>query len=455
MSVIHQQIKPTPMQDRMLGIPENWNIALTGGRGGAKTFGVILMVERHLLKYGTGAKVLILRENYKGLQQIEQTMVTELHKAFPGKVKFNQQDHLLRIEGGGTVEFGQLEGPRDVNKYQGRETTLLIIDEAGLLREWRWVTLLKSNLRSPLGIPLRTVFTANPGGAQHAFLYKTFIASTRPWHPFEVDGETWVNCPSTLFDNPHLDQADYVKKLTAACGGDTELAKAWIYGDWSIKAGYFFGHVWEPKVHLLPRDLPFNITRAWYPRLAMDHGTSAPCITLFGGECPGDVRGIPAGSFVIFDEVSTADMSDPNLNSSLGWPLGKVAEEILEKCKEWHMHPGGVADDATGFLGQGDSLIETYRKEYGVYFQKPSKGRIQSLALINEHLSNAVLRNGKPGLYISERCEYLTATIPIIMRDAKRREDIDTAGPDHGVDALRYFTLSKPNVANVHYFNPY
>jgi hypothetical protein len=118
------------------------------------------------------------------------------------------------------------------------------------------------------------------------------------------------------------------------------------------------------------------------------------------------------------------------------------------------MHPSGVADDATGFLGQGDSLIETYRKEYGIYFQKPSKGRIQSLALINERLSNSVLRNGKPGLYISERCEYLAATIPIIMRDARRREDIDTKGPDHGVDSLRYFTLSKPNVSTVRYFIP-
>jgi hypothetical protein len=111
------------------------------------------------------------------------------------------------------------------------------------------------------------------------------------------------------------------------------------------------------------------------------------------------------------------------------------------------MWPTGVADDAAGFLAQGDSLIDTYRKEYGIHFSKPSKGRVQSLAMINDRLAAAVSRTGKPGLYISERCEYLVSTLPVIMRDPRRRDDIDTTGPDHGVDALRYHVLSPPRVA--------
>jgi hypothetical protein len=209
-----RNVAPTPWQSQVLQIPEAWNIALPGGRGGGKSYGVGLETLRHLTKYSAAAKVLVLRENYKGLQQIEETIVLILEQAFPGRVKFNRQDHMVRIVDGGTVEFGQIDGPGAVSKFMGRECTLLLIDEAGLLREWRWVTLLKSNLRSPHDIPLRTIFTANPGGAQHGFIFKTYIAGRRAWHPFEVDGETWVTCPSTLLDNPYLNAEDYTKSLS-------------------------------------------------------------------------------------------------------------------------------------------------------------------------------------------------------------------------------------------------
>lgn len=32
-------------------------------------------------------------------------------------------------------------------------------------------------------------------------------------------------------------------------------------------------------------------------------------------------------------------------------------------------------------------------------------------------------------------------TVPMLARDAKRIEDVDTTGPDHGADAIRYGCL--------------
>jgi hypothetical protein len=227
------------------------------------------------------------------------------------------------------------------------------------------------------------------------------------------------------------------------------LADAWINNNWAIKAGNFFALEWDPAIHILPMDLDFPINKFWYPRLSMDHGTSAPCVTLFGGTAPGDVPGIPKGSIVIFDEISTHDPMDPGLNSSLGWPLGKIAEEIIERCAHWKMWPQGVADDASGFSAIGDTLITTYRNEYNINFQKPNKGRVQSLAKIKDLLSNAALKNGKPGLFISARADYLIQTLPIIQRDPRRRDDIDTHGADHGVDSLRYMVNTEPFVIRV------
>ena len=36
----------------------------------------------------------------------------------------------------------------------------------------------------------------------------------------------------------------------------------------------------------------------------------------------------------------------------------------------------------------------------------------------------------RPGLYIARRCRYFWDTVPMLARDAKRIEDVDTTGPD-------------------------
>jgi hypothetical protein len=437
--------EPTLFQRKVLSIPETWNVALLGGRGGGKTVAACQRALRHLRKYEDAARVLVLRENYKGLKQIEEVMTAMLVAAFGRAVSPNRQDHAVRIKGFGSVEFGQLDGPSDVNKYQGREVTMLIIDEAGLLREWRWVQLVKSNLRAAEGIPLSTVMTGNPGGAQHAHLHKNFISVALPWTPFEYEGEKWVTCPSTLEDNPHIDREDYKRKLTAAVSGDADLLRAWLNNDWNVNRGAFWAGSLDEKVHMLPRDLWFDITRAWLPRISMDHGTSAPCVTLFGGICPGDVRGVTKGTLVVFDEVSTHDPED--LNRGLGWPPGKVAEAIKERCAEWQMHPQGTADDATGLLGPQDTLLQMYQRDFGISFSKPTKGsRVGGWATIRGLLNNVTENNGRPGLLISSRCTYLWSTMPQIQRDPRRMEDLDTSGPDHGCDALRYMVNSEPRV---------
>jgi hypothetical protein len=446
------QIAPTAWQQRCLEIPEAWSIASLGGRAGGKTFGAALIAVRHISLYGQAAKVLVVRENYLGLQQISETIVGILEKAFPGRVNYNRQEHLVRIDGGagGTCEFAQIDGPASISKMNGRECTLLIVDECGLLKEWRWVTMLKSNLRSPHNIPLRTVLIGNAGSYQHNLLYKEFIATRRPWHPFEVNGETFVTCPSTLDDNPHINKADYEKRLQAAYSSDPELLRAYLTNDWSISAGFYFGDVWDSSVHILPAVLPFEIHGGWWPRISMDHGVSAPNVALFAGEAPEALPGIARGSTVVFAESSDVDWADPGLNSSYGWPLGKIAEEIWEISREFKMRPQGVADDAASYSSEGDSLIETYRKEYGISFTKPaSKGRVSSLALIKNLLANATARNGKPGLFISERCPYLISVLPIIMRDPRRRDDISSSGPDHPIDALRYHLLSPPRIMRI------
>lgn len=436
-------IRPTEWQSRVLMVPEAWNLLIEGSKGPGKTHAMALRVLRHLVKYGPAAKVLFARQTYKGLATVEELMVNILEDAFPTRIRYNRSEHILRIVEGGTVEFAAIESHRDLDKMAGRETTLLCVDEFGQLRDPRWVNQLKANLRSPENIPLATILTANPGGANHVYCQKTFINAAPPWHDFKVDGETWIRCPGTYLDNPFLNHRDYELKIRAACGNDEELVKALLLGSWSIAKGAFFGSDFDEKVHVIPESLPFAIDALHRKSLSMDWGMSAPAVCLFGGYASGDIRGIAKGSLVIFDEMALVDRTDATLNRGLNWPPSKCADEILTRCRRWNMHPQGVCDDAVG-LSPGDTLIERFRSD-GIAFSKPTKGRASGLAAIRSLLQQTKERTGRPGLLISARCWYLLQTLPMIQRDPIKSDDIDTNSFDHAIDALSYMVRSPLN----------
>ena len=47
-------------------------------------------------------------------------------------------------------------------------------------------------------------------------------------------------------------------------------------------------------------------------------------------------------------------------------------------------------------------------------------------------------RGNDPGLYISEACESLWATLPYCVSDERNPEDMEKTAPDHSADAVRY-----------------
>jgi hypothetical protein len=52
-----------------------------------------------------------------------------------------------------------------------------------------------------------------------------------------------------------------------------------------------------------------------------------------------------------------------------------------------------------------------------------------------------------PGLFVARRCSYWWATATVAQRDPRRREDVDSTGPDHGIDACRYaITYQRPQI---------
>jgi hypothetical protein len=434
-------IQPTNYQARVLAIPPHWNVFCGGGRGGGKSYAALLLILRHLEEYQDKAHVLVVRETHRAVAELADKLGDMLHAAYGKTVRFNKAELVYRLSSGATVELGQLDSATAYRKYQGRSFTLIFEDEVGSLGSPKWIDLLKSNLRAADGIPLREIRCSNPGGNLHSWLHSKYITKALAWHPFEVDGEIWVYCPSTYLDNHHLNHEDYLRRLRAAAGQDEAILKAWVEGDWNIARGAYFADVIDQATHMLPSAFPWVIDKQWKSFVSVDWGSSAPAVAYFCLRATGDHhfhdKALPRNSLILLDEISTAHPNDPTIG--MGWPPGKLAEAIVERCEHWGINKHGCADDAAG-LGMGDNLISVF-EQYGLYFERPQKGRIQGWSVMRELLANAKERNGRPGLFVSERCKHWWRSVPFLPRDEHRVEDVDTNCDDHPADSCRYAAM--------------
>jgi Phage terminase large subunit len=438
------QLQLSKFQERVLAIPEALDVFLGGGRGGAKSYTLVLLALRHVAQYGSRARILYLRQTYKGLADFELLTRELFATVYRADARYNGADHVWRLPGGGYLELGQLEGPGDYAKYQGHGFSLLLIDEAGQWATPDLLDLMRSNLRAPRDIPIRVVMAGNPGGVGHHWIARRYVFRAQPWEAFyeEKSKRSWVYAPSTFLDNEFIDQQQYRAQLESACPTDPELLRAWLDGDWTVSRGAYFAGCLEESRNAVG---PFTYVPAdrenWITWLAHDFGSSAPSVTLLMCRSPGGTFAgsyYPRDSIIVIDEL--AAYRRDNLNLGLGWTAATTAEAIRsELCDKWKVTPDGVADDACfSKMGAAAGSISDEFAAAGVRFQPARKrDRISGWQKMKRMLADA----GKPdvpGLFISRSCEYFWATTPFLARDQRRVEDLDSSGPDHAADACRY-----------------
>ena len=308
-------------------------------------------------------------------------------------------------------------------------------------------------------MPIRIVMSGNPGGVGHHWIAKRYVFKNAPWKPFQEEnsGREWVYAPSTFLDNPFIDQDEYKKQLEASCPTDPELLRAWLEGDWAVARGAYFASVIDEKrnsiepwkeIPLLPFKWGDTKAKKWEHWLAHDYGSSAPSATYIMLRSPGkEINGqyFPKDSIIIVDELVT---SDPvALNDGLGYTIPHLAEYIKEMCLKWDIRAEGVADDAIfSKHGSGAGSIADEFKREGVFFRKAHKADRKSGWEKMRRMLQDAGKPDKPGLYISRHCEYFWQTVPYLGRDPRNAEDLDTRGPDHGADAVRYGIGYEPRV---------
>ncbi|MDE2135495.1 MAG: phage terminase large subunit [Alphaproteobacteria bacterium] len=435
-------------QHKTLLLPEELDVFCGGGRGGGKSYGLGVLGLRHVEQYDERARVLYIRKTYKGLADFELLTRELFGKVYGNGARYNGAEHVWRFPNNAYLELGQLETHGDYAKYQGRSFTLLMGDEIGQFETPDLLDLLRSNLRGPKDVPVRVVFAANPGGPGHAWVAKRYVFKAAPWTPFyeEKSKRTWVYAPSTFSENQFIDRDQYRDQLESSCPHDPELLRAWVEGDWTVSRGAYFASVLDEKRNAIDpwQAIPTRGWGMWENYLAHDFGSSAPSATYVVVKSPGaegpDGRWYPRDSLILVDELATNKPDRPN--EGLGWTVPILAEEIVAMCKRWKIRPQGVADDACfAKTGHSTGSIADEFTRCGVYFRPAKKAdRITGWNMMRRLLQDA----GKPdvpGLYVSRGCTYFWETVPYLGRDMKRVEDVDSQGPDHAADAVRYGCL--------------
>lgn len=410
------------------------NVAFGGARGGGKSWAVRWKATLLALAYAE-IKIMIMRRSYPELRQ---NHIDEMRKMIPREVaRYNDSKKEMRFANGSVILFRYCEGEKDMERYQGTEVDVLFIDEATQLEE-RVYQMLRACVRGVNRYPKRIYLTCNPGGRGHGWVKRLFV--DRAFKEGEDPQEYAPLIQALATDNKALMelQPDYLKQLDALPG---KLRSAWRYGDWNIFEGQFFEEFVDRPEHYMDRQWthviePFNPPRSWKLYRSYDWGYAKPfscgwwavdhegrlyrILEYYGCVKDSANEGLKLTTAEQFDEIARIEREHP-------W----LADRQIE----------GVADPSIWAEDGGVSTAEVAARK-GVYFQPGDNKRIPGWMQVHYRMSFD--ENGIPMMYIFRNCEAFVRTIPLLVYDEHKPEDLDTEGEDHVADEVRYMCMLNP-----------
>ncbi len=375
----------------------------------------------------------------------------ELYKNCPG-ARYNGTMHCWSFKSGAKIYFGNMQHVSDRTNYQGKHYDFIGFDELTHFTWDEYSYMLSRNRPSGPGTRIYMRATANPGGIGHGWVKDYFVTAGKPYETVVFkqkvrfpDGKqkifyrTKVFVPSTVFDNKILLENDpgYLARLATL---PEQERKALLYGDWNVFAGQVFrefrdnpdGYKSQIMTHVIE---PFKIPHDWLIYRGFDFGYAKPfsvgwhavdhdgCIyrirEFYG--CTGTPNeGVKMEPTEIARRIKEIENTDPLLKR----------KKII-----------GIADPAIYDESRGESVAAMMERQ-GVYFSPADHTRLAGK--MQFHYRLAFGENGRPMLYVFNTCKDFIRTIPALVYDEKKVEDIDTDCEDHIYDECRYVLMEHP-----------
>ena len=448
---------PTPAPKQKLFLHERHKYVCFGGaRGGGKSWAVRVKAVLLCLNY-PGITCCIIRKTYPELRANHIKQLRQMLKCdSPTErlARYNDSEKTITFPNGSTILFRYLETEKDEGRFQGTEIDVLFLDEATQHPEQRW-DILKACVRGVNEFPKRIYLTCNPGGEGHGWVKRLFI--DRRFKENE-HAEDYVFIQSLVTDNRALmrSQPEYLDQLRSLPPRQRE---AWLYGRWDIFEGQFFedfrpdpdmieaekagchlsaeelraAHRW---CHVIaPIDLSHGEARHWTITRSYDFGYGKPFSCAWWAV---DYEGVLYRILELYGCTETP-------NEGLRWTPDQQFKEIARVEREHPWLAGkkieGIADPAIWDASRGESIAETAMR-YGVYFSPGDNNRIPGWMQVHYRLQFD--EYGYARMYVFDNCKGFIRTIPLMMFDTHKVEDLDTDLEDHIADETRYMCMDRP-----------
>ncbi|MGE4426048.1 MAG: phage terminase large subunit [Solirubrobacteraceae bacterium] len=430
----------TPKQaraERMAG--EVDELMYGGAAGGGKTEWMLWHAYHHCLAY-PGLKVLAVRRTFP---QLKRSLIERSLERFDQReVTYKVGDKEWVFHNGSKITFGHLDLEEDVRHYLSAQYDMILFEELTEFTE-RQYRLLVSRCRTTAkkraqGVRPHCVAATNPGQVGHAWVKEFFVKATGYGEHIAISAvefggrkreRTIAFVPARVDDNPHIDP-DYVFNL--AMLGDTER-RQYLEGDWDIFEGQFFTE-WRRDLHVVK---PFIVPASWPRWRAIDYGFRAPFACLWF------TADFDANVYAYREVYATGLTATQQAKAILA--ASKMANGRTEKVDYTVADPSIWTKQGTGL-----SIAQMYR-DAGLTCRKAMNARLDGWARVRDYLRGGTVteegeRFDHPHLRVFPGCENLIRTLPDLVHDKVKVEDLDTHGDDHAADALRYGLMSRSKV---------
>jgi hypothetical protein len=387
-----------------------------------------------------GANTLLLRRTFP---ELEQSLLLYFRRDVPRDLyrSFNESKHTVTWWNGSTTHFGYCQSENDVYQYQGAEFLFIGIDELTLftLRQWQFLT---SRNRCPLpGCFPCMAGATNPGNIGHAWV-KALWVDKQPAagmeRPEAYDASDYQFIRARVTDNPiYAADANYLKTLRAL---PSPLKHAFLDGDWDVFAGQYFDKFDYSRHVVRPEEIEW---KPWWPRwISIDWGFEHPAAVYWHAAPPrsGSTDDGPAAPCVVTYREYVTRRTPPRelaheIISRSRAPDPADPENSRERIDAIYLSPDAFAqrtDEASIADQMGDIFA-------AAGFPRPipaDNDRVGGWMLMYQMLDAAEW-------LLTENCIELIRTLPNLVRDTARVEDIEKMDGDDPADAARYGLKSR------------
>jgi hypothetical protein len=465
-------------QERFLSCPI-FEVLIEGTRGGGKTDVLLMAFAQYVGRgYGEGWRGIIFRETFPNLKDVIAKSKRWFKQIFPD-AKYNETSHCWQFKTGDTLYFAFARTPQDYWNYHGHEYPFVGWEE---LTNWPCSDLYTSMMTvcrsSYKDIPRMYRTTCNPFGKGHTWVKRRFIDKAGPE---EIIEEEMINeitkekvyrercyIHSSIEENKTFLEADPEYILNLQMLDDPNKKEAWLRGNWDIVSGGMFDDHWDRNIHILK---PFKIPKSWYVDRSFDWGSSRPFSMAWWAMSDGtpvivdnQQRTYPRGTLIRIAEWYGCEKDKDNKGlkmtaSDVGKGI-KIREDIVKRRYEIDRISAGPADSSIYDTDHNaESIAQKIQEGYGTtqdLFCKANKApgtRKKRWEIMRTMLKESKeFPMEKPGLFVFDTCKSFIRTVPILSRDEKDPDDIDTDAEDHIADETGYRVLHKPTIRTVRNF---